>query len=153
MRTHEPRGYRCPFCRLLRGEETDRNLASDIVYRDAETAAFVSPKWWPRNAGHVLVVPTRHVENVYEIPTTLLARVYATAQAVAGAIAATYGCDGTSMRQHNEPGGQQDVWHFHVHVFPRYVGDELYARHAEARWVEAAEREPYARRLRACLGR
>jgi histidine triad (HIT) family protein len=37
-----------------------------------------------------------------------------------------YACDGTSLRQHNEPAGNQDVWHHHVHVFPRFTGDELY---------------------------
>jgi diadenosine tetraphosphate (Ap4A) HIT family hydrolase len=45
----------------------------------------------------------------------------------------TYGCDGISTRQHNEPAGYQDVWHFHLHVFPRYHGDVLAARLAPRR--------------------
>jgi histidine triad (HIT) family protein len=43
---HEPSGYDCPFCRLLRGEETERNRLDDVVWRDEATAAFVSPGWW-----------------------------------------------------------------------------------------------------------
>jgi histidine triad (HIT) family protein len=63
----------------------------------------------------------------------------------------TYGWDGTSMRQHNEPGGNQNVWHFHVHVFPRYDDDDLYLNHDRTRWPAASERAPYAERLRARL--
>jgi histidine triad (HIT) family protein len=151
MTTHEPPGYDCPFCRLVRGVETERNRLDDVVYRDNETTAFVSPKWWPGNEGHAIVVPVAHVENLYAIPPDLLAAVYATVQRVAVAIRATYGCAGTSTRQHNEPGGAQDVWHFHVHVFPRWAGDELYANDAQQRWAGPEERAPYAARLRGFL--
>jgi histidine triad (HIT) family protein len=151
VHNHEPPGYDCPFCRVARGEDGRWNLAQDVVWRDAETTAFVAPKWWPRNAGHAIVIPNAHVENLYDATNEVLAAVYATARRVAIAIRETYGCDGTSTRQHNEPGGHQDVWHLHVHVFPRWVDDGLYARDAEQRWVEADERAPYAERLRAAL--
>ncbi len=65
---------------------------------------------------------------------------------------AAYPCEGTSIRQHNEPAGGQDVWHLHVHVFPRYAGDRLYARHDEARFAPAGGAAPYAERLREELG-
>lgn len=57
------------------------------------------------------------------------------------------------MRQHNEPDGNQDVWHFHVHVFPRYAGDNLYTNHENKRFVSLAERKVYADRLKAALAR
>lgn len=148
---HEPAGYACPFCRLLRGEESEHNGVDDVVWRDDRTTAFVSPKWWPGNAGHVIVVPNVHVENLYTIDDELLGAVYATARRIAIAMKSAYGCEGTSTRQHNEPGGNQDVWHLHVHVFPRTDCDGLYARDLEVRWVGAAERAPYAARLRAAL--
>lgn len=59
----------------------------------------------------------------------------------------TYDCEGISTRQHNEPAGNQDVWHLHVHVFPRYVEDRLYARDAEAADVGPSARQPFADRL------
>jgi histidine triad (HIT) family protein len=59
-----------------------------------------------------------------------------------------YDCLGTSFRQHNEPAGYQEVWHYHLHVFPRYPNDNLYMRSLERRWAAPAEREPYAQRLR-----
>jgi histidine triad (HIT) family protein len=99
------------------------------------------------------VIPNAHVENLYDIDDELLGAVYATAKRVALAMKTAYACEGTSTRQHNEPGGQQDVWHFHVHVFPRSEGDELYARQAESRWVAPEERAGYAAELRAALGR
>jgi histidine triad (HIT) family protein len=58
-------------------------------------------------------------------------------------------CDGVSTRQHNGPGANQEVWHYHLHVFPRYPNDGLYD--AAARMTEPPERQPYAERLRAAL--
>ena len=149
---HEPPGYACPFCRLLRGDETEQNRLDDIVWRGERAAAFVSPKWWPANPGAAIVIPNAHVENLYEIDDELLGSIYTAAKRVALAMKTVYGCDGTSTRQHNEPGGQQDVWHFHVHVFPRWHGDDLYERQAQSRWVPSDERASYAAKLRAALG-
>ena len=151
MHNPEPEGYDCPFCRVARGEDGRWNTRADVVYRDNETTAFVGPKWWPRNEGHAIVIPNRHVEHLYDAPPELLGALYDTVRRVAIAIRASYGCDGTSTRQHNEPGAMQDVWHLHVHVFPRWEDDRLYERTGEARWVEAEERAPYAERLRAAL--
>jgi histidine triad (HIT) family protein len=125
-----------------------RNAPSDVVWRDEQTTAFVSPKWWDAAPAHVLVIPNQHFQDLYEIPDETLAAVYATAKRVAQALRDTYDCDGTSTRQHNETGGGQDVFHFHVHVYPRHTGDRLYERHRRVRWTEAEERAPYARRLR-----
>jgi histidine triad (HIT) family protein len=148
--SHQPTGYRCPFCRVVAGEDLpgDFTKQADVVFRDDMVTAFISSAWWPANAGHVLVVPNGHHENIYDIPDPALAAVQIVGKRVALALKATHGCDGTSFRQHNEPAGYQEVWHYHLHVFPRYGGDDLYVRSAERRTTTAAEREPYARRLR-----
>jgi histidine triad (HIT) family protein len=148
---HAPPGYECPFCRVVAGLATEWTTPADVVLRERGTTAFVSARWWPRNPGHVIVVPDRHVESLYGADDDLLGAVYATVRRIALAIRSSYGCTGTSTRQHNEPGGGQDVWHLHVHVFPRWAGDELYERTPEARWVDPAERAPYAERLRSWL--
>jgi histidine triad (HIT) family protein len=148
---HAPPGYDCPFCRVLRGLDSEKNTQNDIVWRDERTAALVSPKWWPENHGHVLVVPLVHVENLYEIGEEDLCAVSATTKRIAIALKKAYRCEGVSTRQHNEPAGNQDVWHLHVHVFPRYPGDRLYQRHEEQHWTTATERAPYAEKLRAVL--
>lgn len=148
--THQPTGYRCPFCRVVAGDDlaADYTKQTDVVVRDDAVTAFVSTAWWPANAGHVLVVPNGHHENVYDIPDAVLAAVQVVGKRVALALKAAYGCDGTSFRQHNEPAGNQEIWHYHLHVFPRYTGDQLYVRTPERRNTTPAERAPYARTLR-----
>jgi histidine triad (HIT) family protein len=85
MPSHAPADYRCPFCRIARGEVM------------------------PRNAGNALIVPRGHYENIYEMPDDLLAQVIVTAKRIAVAMKTAYGCDGTSLRQHNEPAGSQEM--------------------------------------------
>jgi len=60
----------------------------------------------------------------------------------------SYKCDGISMRQHNEPAGNQDIWHYHLQVFPRYEGDNLYLKHNEKMKTDANERLPYVNKLK-----
>lgn len=151
--SHQPDGYRCPACRIVAGEDIrdDYTKQTDVVYRDSAVTAWVSSAWWPGNAGHVLVVPNEHYENVYDIPEALLGAVQALGKRIALALKATYGCEGTSFRQHNEPAGNQELWHYHLHVFPRYSGDDLYVRTPERRDTTPNERSPYAQRLRQYL--
>jgi histidine triad (HIT) family protein len=149
MFNHEPPNYTCPFCELVAGHESERNRLQDIVLQNDHVTASIAPKWWGNNPGHVLVVPNRHYENIYDTPDDTLAEVYKAAKQIAIAIRSTYdGCEGTSTRQHNESAGNQDVWHLHVHVFPRYLDDELYQNHNQTRFVSAEERLPYAEKLR-----
>ena len=101
----------------------------------------------PNNPGHVLVIPNAHYENIYDLPVALGADIHACAKEIAFAMKAVYHCDGVSLRQHNEPAGGQDVWHYHLHVFPRYVGDNF----SRSGFVVTPEqtRAEYAARLRA----
>ena len=149
MFNHQPKDYVCPFCNLIAGNDNEYSKQQDIVFRNNFTTAFITPKWWVNNPGHVLVVPNRHCENIYDIQDEQIAEVYKVVKKLAIAIRSTYNCDGTSTRQHNEPAGNQDVWHFHVHVFPRYEGDKLYHNHDKKSFVDASARVPYAEKLRA----
>ena len=148
MYNHEPKDYDCPFCKLIRGEEDEINKLSCVVYEDKKTMAYVAPKWWINNPGNVLVVPNEHIENIYDISDELLANVYKTVKKIALAIKESYPADGISTRQHNEPAGNQDVWHLHVHVFPRYEGDELYKNHDQKEWVTIEKRVEFAQKLK-----
>jgi histidine triad (HIT) family protein len=117
--------------------------------RTATTTAWISRRWWANNPGHVIVVTNEHVENMYALSQKLAGEVHDTARQIALALKEAYRCEGISTRQHNEPAGYQDVWHYHVHVFPRYEGDGLYG--SPYRETSADERRPYARRLRDAL--
>ncbi|WP_344303005.1 HIT family protein [Nocardioides bigeumensis] len=151
MTSHEPAGYDCPFCALQAGRYNERNRPDDVVAVTELAFARVSPRWWPANPGALLVVPRRHVENLYDLPEADGHAVWDLTKLVAGAVRAAYGCDGTSIRQHNEPAGGQDVWHLHVHVFPRYADDRLYERHRESVYAAPEERLPFAQLVSAEL--
>ncbi len=153
MYTHAPSDYQCPFCTLSQGGETELNKQGDIVFENEDVLAFVSPKWWVNNPGNVMVIPKEHIENVYDISDELLSTIHIVGKGVAIAMKETYRCDGISFRQHNEPSGGQDVWHFHLHVFPRWKDDDLYLNHKNTRYVSAEERAPYAEKLRESLQR
>lgn len=142
----------CVFCSFLAGDDTEWNRESDVVLRTERVTAFVSPRWWPENHGNVIVIPNEHVADLESAGDDVLGEVFAAAKRVAGAMREAYGCEGTSTRQHNGAAAGQEVDHLHVHVFPRYPGDGLYARDAEHRFAPPEERAPYAAKLRAALG-
>lgn len=149
---HEPDDYDCPFCRIQEGVHNEHNQPEDVVAVTDLAYARVSPKWWTANPGAVLVIPRDHHENLYAIPSEVGHAVWDLTQQVAVAMRTAYDCEGISTRQHNEPAGNQDVWHLHVHVFPRHRDDALYENHRSTRWVSPQERRPYADRLAAALG-
>ena len=151
MFNHAPPGYVCPFCLLLQGVENEHVLSrpADIVLQNEWTTAFVSSHQWPNNAGHVLIIPNQHYENLYDLPAAFGAEIHATAKNIAHAMKQAYGCPGVSTRQHNEPCGNQDVWHYHFHVFPRYENDALYQN--KSSFMEPEHRAVYAQRLKRAL--
>lgn len=150
---HEPAGYRCPFCALLHGDPMLAPQPSDVIAERDRAIAFIAPRWWPRNPGHVLVVPRDHVENLYSAQSEDLHAVTNLVQEVARAMRASYGCSGVSTRQHNEPDGGQDVWHLHVHVFPRYLDDRLYESAPNEAFASVEDRSVFVRQIGAALGR
>jgi histidine triad (HIT) family protein len=148
-RSHEPEGYSCPFCVLLSGGSTPISTPDNLVYRDNATAVFVAPHWWETNPGNLLVIPVEHVENLYELPSHLAGPLLATAGRAARALVEVEGCEGTSLRQHNEPAGGQDVWHLHIHVVPRWNDDGFHRGEHRMRAVGLDEQHGFAGRLRA----
>ena len=148
MYSHTPSGYLCPMCNRLSGYEDEYAAKEDIVLQTDLVTAFISPKWWINNPGHVIIIPNKHFENIYNLPQEYGHAVFDTAQKIAVAFKEAYRSDGTSLRQHNEPAGNQDIWHFHLHVFPRYNNDNLYLNHDKSSYTSKEERLPYANKLR-----
>lgn len=150
MYNHEPENYDCPFCLAIQGVENEKVLTKqqDIFYKDEYVTALVSAQWWPKNKGHVIIIPNTHFENLYDIPNDALHHVYDLAKRVAIGLKETYRCDGVSTRQHNEHFGGQDVWHFHMHVFPRYTNDNFYPTINERIDTTPEERLFYCQKLR-----
>ena len=99
--------------------------------------------------GHVLIVPNEHFENIYDLSIELLSKVHALSRDIALAMKAAYECDGITLRQHNEPAGDQKIWHYHLHVIARYHEDDFQNSHKVP--FPPALRTEYARKLRGWL--
>jgi histidine triad (HIT) family protein len=153
MYGHAPPNYQNPFARIVQGVEDENTLTyqSDVFHRDATLTAFVAISRPPKAPISTLVVPNETYENLYDIPDHILCTVHCFTKRLALALKGVLKCDGVTIRQHNEPAGGQDVWHYHVHVIPRFDGD---AFHEEA-WRPAPttpeERAPWARELERAL--
>jgi len=148
MYNHAPENYICPFCLLVQGTENKHiySVQSDIVIREVMVTAFISAHQKPNSQPNVIIVPNGHYENIYDLPIHYAVDLQGLAREIALALKAVYSCDGISTRQHNEPAGNQDVWHYHLHVTARYQGDQFYTSAWEP--MPAAERASHAERLR-----
>jgi histidine triad (HIT) family protein len=108
----------CLFCKILAGE-----LPAQIVDEDEHTIAFMDINPWTR--GHALAIPRTHARNLYEIGEDDLARTAMTAKRLALRMKERLGCDGVNLINSCEPAAWQTVFHFHVHVIPRYDDDPM----------------------------
>ena len=153
MYNHAPENYICPFCLLVQGARHADALSvqSDVIYHDETVTALVSSHQWPNNPGNVVIIPNEHFENIYDLPIHYGADIHRVARRIALAMKAAYSCDGISTRQHNEPAGNQDVWHYHLHITPRYKNDHFYLAQKEP--MAASERAKHAEMLRDCLAK
>lgn len=150
MYSHKPENYVCPLCQIAKGQITEKgSQENDVFFRDDLITVFVAGKWWRSNPGHVIIIPNKHIENIYVMPLEIGHRITDFSKEVAIALKKTYSCDGVSTRQHNEPAGNQDVWHYHLHIFPRYENDNLYLNYKDSYWPAAEEKRPYSDKLKA----
>jgi len=117
-----------------------------VIYHDQRVTAFVTSHQWPNNHGNVVVVPNEHFENIYDLPPDYAADIQRVLQKMALALKGAYSCEGISTRQHNEPAGNQDVWHYHVHVTPRYKDDHFYSTRKEP--MAVIERAKHAEKIK-----
>lgn len=150
MYNHEPAEYKCPLCAVRDGGEGDfpYTKQADIFYQDQDLMAIIASHGWETNKGHVLIFPKQHVENIYDISEELLLKLHAFTRKVALALKQSYRCAGVTIRQNNEPAGDQDLWHFHVHVFPRYQGDNINQTPGLRKLNDPIERVKFAEILR-----
>nr|AIA18879.1 HIT domain protein [uncultured bacterium] len=150
MYNHASENYQCPLCLIIKGQDNPENFAkvADIFYKDEDLTAFIGGKWWPKNDGNVIIIPNKHYENIYDLPQDIGHKVFDLSKKIAIALKEVYKCDGVSTRQHNEPAGNQDVFHYHFHIIPRYTDDDFYINFKNVRWTTVEERAPFAAKLR-----
>jgi histidine triad (HIT) family protein len=108
----------CIFCKIVAGE-----LPGVIIDEDERTIAFMDIS--PATRGHALVIPRNHAANVLEIEPEELAATIKAAQRLAARITDRLGADGVNLLNSCGSAAWQTVFHFHIHVIPRYQGDPL----------------------------
>ena len=108
----------CIFCKIVAGE-----LPAEIVNEDEHTVSFMDINPWTR--GHALVIPRTHSRNLLDIDPGDLAHVAAGAKRLAARMRERLGCDGINLLNSSEAAAWQTVFHFHMHVIPRYDDDPL----------------------------
>jgi len=107
----------CVFCDLLRGE-----LEISLVHRDELCAAFMDVQ--PVNPGHLLVVPIRHAPDLAHLSGAEAAQMFRLARVLAVALRKTsVRCEGVNFFLADGEAAGQEVFHAHLHVFPRFAGD------------------------------
>ena len=96
-------------------------MPAERVHEDERTIAFLDI--FPAADGHVLVIPRAHADDIHSLAPADLSAVAQTAQAMAGRVSGALGADGISIVQANGAAAGQTVFHYHVHVIPRFDGD------------------------------
>lgn len=108
----------CIFCQIAAGE-----APASIVHQDERTVAFMDIA--PATRGHMLVIPRRHARDLLEIELEDLEATVAAGQQLAKRAVERLGADGVNLLNSCGHAAWQVVFHFHLHVIPRYEGDPL----------------------------
>ena len=139
----------CVFCRIGR-----RELPASVVHEDPFTVAFLDIR--PINEGHSLVIPRAHAAGLADLDPATGGRLFETAMRVAAALRGSgVRCEGVNIHLADGEAAGQEVFHVHLHVFPRYEGDGFHLRFPP-RYADPPDRstlEATAARLREAIGR
>jgi histidine triad (HIT) family protein len=108
----------CVFCKIVEGK-----LPSRKVYENRHILAFLTIE--PISRGHLLIIPKKHFENIYDISESDLKEIIVSAKKIAKFLKTSLGATGINILHASGKDAQQSVFHFHIHIVPRYEGDSL----------------------------
>jgi len=108
----------CIFCKIANGE-----IPSATLYENEHFRVILDLN--PASKGHALILPKGHFTNLYELPDELAAEVLVLAKEVSIKLSEHLKCDGLNIVQNNGSCAGQTVFHFHMHLIPRYQGDKI----------------------------
>ncbi|PKM49498.1 MAG: HIT family protein [Firmicutes bacterium HGW-Firmicutes-7] len=109
---------KCVFCSIVNGE-----IPSATIYENSEFKVILDA--FPSGVGHTLIFPKEHFENIYDLDAETASKLFAFVTIVARALKKVLKCDGMNLLQNNGEVAGQTVFHFHMHLIPRFANDGL----------------------------
>jgi histidine triad (HIT) family protein len=137
----------CVFCPIAAGD-VDADL---VALRTRHAFVIPALRQRPANHGHALVLPAGHIQNLADAPPAVRNEVFAVAARLTAAVPGLYGADGSIVFQNNIGPGDP-AFHLHVHVVPRFAGDQFVMTRAAVAEVPRDDRLGQAEDLRRVLG-
>lgn len=108
----------CIFCKIANGE-----IPSATLYEDEDFRVILD--LGPASKGHALILPKTHAANIYELADETVGKAMILAKHMASKLTDALGCEGFNIVQNNGEIAGQTVFHFHMHLIPRYKGDKV----------------------------
>jgi len=106
----------CIFCKIVNGEIPSKQVYEDELFRVIMDVS-------PATKGHVLILTKKHYRNIFDLADLEASRLLVLAKRIAVAMKEGLACDGINIIQNNEAVAGQSVFHFHLHIIPRYEND------------------------------
>lgn len=119
----------CIFCKIIAGE-----IPSATVYEDEDFMAILDI--FPAAKGHVIILPKKHMANLYELDDETAGKAFLVARKVAGAMKEELDFDGLNLLQNNGEAAGQTIFHFHLHLIPRYKGGQAIMTWAQGKYAD-----------------
>lgn len=107
----------CIFCKITNGD-----IPSVTIYEDNDFKVILDRG--PASKGHALILPKEHYEDIYTMSEELTAKAFTLAKKLTETMTKTLSCDGFNIVQNNKEASGQTVFHFHIHLIPRFYGDD-----------------------------
>ena len=108
----------CIFCKIANGI-----IPSATIYENSDFKVILDVS--PASKGHTLILPKEHFDNIFDMDADTAGKLFSLAAAVARALKQATNCDGMNIVQNNGEIAGQTVFHFHMHLIPRYEGDQV----------------------------
>lgn len=124
----------CIFCKIAAGE-----IPSATLYEDEDFRVIMDIE--PASKGHALILPKEHYANIYELPEELASKVMVLAKKMVAKMTDIVECDGYNVLQNNGEVAGQTVFHFHMHLIPRYKDDDVTIKWKQGTLTEEVKTE------------
>lgn len=108
----------CIFCKII-----NKELPSYIVYEDDNFMAILDK--FPASKGHIVILTKEHVEDFYTLPDEIAQKLLPVTKKIALALKNTCQIEGLNVLQNNGSAAGQTVFHYHIHLVPRYIDDSV----------------------------